>query len=535
MNPCCFFFLLLPWSLIELPLLHGQTNFHPDLLIFGTKSFYTFTLNLTIFLLVVKTTALTMNVAGVIKDGLLIAFSWSIIHDTITPVNLFLYLRRHLPRRFLLQQRASWPLLPPHPSASRVSLFFMVLILSVWIRQATGCTGCGGCSGSSRLSPGRLMLARSCRALEPTKRDDSAVHTAAAVEASDTAVGEEDIVDYEKLGKELEITSPLEIIDRALEMFGNEIAITFRLFSSLEAFRQKIVTDMGVFWNNGAEDVALIEYAKLIGWPFRAFNLDTGRLNPETYRFFDTVEKHYGINIEHMFPDVGEVHALIRSKGLFSFFEDGHQECCQMRKVRPLRRMLKGLRTWITGQRKDHSPGTRANIPVRIHSLVDNQKLRLKQQIEYYFRYLNIYKMDDQGWVPVSLIATFNMVKRVTTSTAVILNALRDSTELEIQAEKIRRREDWMRWLLPSMENPNGHGSTPHLTLNHDDSVIHPMQTLGLEESSSQATMSRTQTEVALDRGSTSCSCNSQQGRDPAQLEELCRSGSDHEIGNDKS
>ncbi|KAG6479743.1 hypothetical protein ZIOFF_063215 [Zingiber officinale] len=88
-------------------------------------------------------------------------------------------------------------------------------------------------------------------------------------------------------------------------------------------------------------------------------------------------------------------------------------------------------------------------------------------------------KMDDQGWVLVSLIATFNMVKRVTMSIAVILNALRDSTELEIQ-----------------------------LTLNHDDSVIHPMQTLGLEEYSSQATMSCTQTEVALDRGSASCSCN---------------------------
>ncbi|KAG6508852.1 hypothetical protein ZIOFF_034234 [Zingiber officinale] len=140
-------------------------------------------------------------------------------------------------------------------------------------------------------------------------------------------------------------------------------------------------------------------------------------------------------------------------------------------------------------------------------------------------------KMDDQGWVPVSLIATFNMVKRVTTSIAMILNALRDSTELEIQ--KIRRREDWMRWLLPSMENPNGHGSTPHLTLNHDDSVIHPMQTLGLEGYSSQATMSCTQTEVALDRGSASCSCNNQQGRDPAQLEELYHSGSNHEIGSD--
>ncbi|XP_042469959.1 uncharacterized HTH La-type RNA-binding protein C1527.03-like isoform X1 [Zingiber officinale] len=46
-------------------------------------------------------------------------------------------------------------------------------------------------------------------------------------------------------------------------------------------------------------------------------------------------------------------------------------------------------------------------------------------------------KMDDQGWAPVSLIATFNMVKRVTTSTAVILNALRDLIELEIQQRKL--------------------------------------------------------------------------------------------------
>ena len=65
-----------------------------------------------------------------------------------------------------------------------------------------------------------------------------------------------------------------------------------------------------------------------------------------------------------MFPDAVEVQALVRSKGLFSFYEDGHQECCRVRKVRPLRRALKGLRAWITGQRKDQSPGTRSEIPV---------------------------------------------------------------------------------------------------------------------------------------------------------------------------
>ncbi|KAF3531201.1 hypothetical protein DY000_02037755 [Brassica cretica] len=151
-----------------------------------------------------------------------------------------------------------------------------------------------------------------------------------------------EVEDFEELAKSLETASPLEIMDKALDKFGNDIAIAF----------------------SGAEDVALIEYAHLTGRPFRVFSLDTGRLNPETYRLFDTVEKHYGIRIEYMFPDAVEVQALVRNKGLFSFYEDGHQECCRIRKVRPLRRALKGLRAWITGQRKDQSPGTRSEIPV---------------------------------------------------------------------------------------------------------------------------------------------------------------------------
>ncbi|TKY54001.1 5'-adenylylsulfate reductase 3 [Spatholobus suberectus] len=163
------------------------------------------------------------------------------------------------------------------------------------------------------------------------------VPLAATIVASETK--EEDV---EQIASDLENASPLEIMDRALEKFGNDIAIAF----------------------SGAEDVALIEYARLTGRPFRVFSLDTGRLNPETYQFFDAVEKHYGIRIEYMFPDAVEVQALVRSKGLFSFYEDSHQECCRVRKVRPLRRALKGLRAWITGQRKDQSPGTRSEIPV---------------------------------------------------------------------------------------------------------------------------------------------------------------------------
>ncbi|KAF8409580.1 hypothetical protein HHK36_005657 [Tetracentron sinense] len=175
-----------------------------------------------------------------------------------------------------------------------------------------------------------------------SKRSDSIVPLAATMVVPELVEKVVETEDFEKLAKDLENASPLEIMDKALEKFGNDIAIAF----------------------SGAEDVALIEYARLTGRPFRVFSLDTGRLNPETYRYFDEVEKHYGVRIEYMFPDAVEVQGLVRNKGLFSFYEDGHQECCRVRKVRPLRRALKGLRAWITGQRKDQSPGTRAEIPV---------------------------------------------------------------------------------------------------------------------------------------------------------------------------
>jgi drug/metabolite transporter (DMT)-like permease len=89
--PCCLAFLSIPWIFVEYPVLKESSSFHFDFVIFGTNSLCAFALNLAVFLLVGKTSALTMNVAGVVKDWLLIAFSWSVIKDTVTPINLFGY------------------------------------------------------------------------------------------------------------------------------------------------------------------------------------------------------------------------------------------------------------------------------------------------------------------------------------------------------------------------------------------------------------------------------------------------------------
>lgn len=135
--------------------------------------------------------------------------------------------------------------------------------------------------------------------------------------------------------------TPQTILAHALQQFDN-IAISF----------------------SGAEDVVLVDMAHKIRPDVQIFSLDTGRLHPQTYRFIETVRTHYGVTIELLSPDAQAVQTLVREKGLFSFYQDDHKECCGVRKIAPLRHKLQTLDAWITGQRKDQSPNTRAEIPV---------------------------------------------------------------------------------------------------------------------------------------------------------------------------
>jgi phosphoadenosine phosphosulfate reductase len=149
------------------------------------------------------------------------------------------------------------------------------------------------------------------------------------------------INDIASLETELAKQSPQMILRSALNQFDN-IAISF----------------------SGAEDVVLIDMAHKIKKDVRVFTLDTGRLHAQTYQLIDRVRQHYGIQIEVVFPDPVQVEALVNEKGLFSFYQDGHKECCGVRKVKPLLRKLSMLESWITGQRKDQNPSTRNNVPV---------------------------------------------------------------------------------------------------------------------------------------------------------------------------
>ncbi|HXG35888.1 MAG TPA: phosphoadenylyl-sulfate reductase, partial [Dehalococcoidia bacterium] len=112
----------------------------------------------------------------------------------------------------------------------------------------------------------------------------------------------------------------------------------------------------------GAEDVVVIDMISRVAPGLRVFTLDTGRLHDETYAVMQEVRDRYGISIETVFPEREAVEKLVLEKGFYSFREsiENRKECCYIRKVQPLQRVLKGLQAWMTGLRREQAV-TRAN------------------------------------------------------------------------------------------------------------------------------------------------------------------------------
>lgn len=113
----------------------------------------------------------------------------------------------------------------------------------------------------------------------------------------------------------------------------------------------------------GAEDAVITDMMVKINPEFRFVTLDTGRLPQETYDAMDAARKRYGMRLEVLFPDPGEVSEMVNSRGLNLFYDSAENRmlCCQVRKTRPFDRFVSGLDGWITGLRRRQA-GTRSQV-----------------------------------------------------------------------------------------------------------------------------------------------------------------------------
>lgn len=125
----------------------------------------------------------------------------------------------------------------------------------------------------------------------------------------------------------------------------------------LERYAQKIILACSF----GAEDVVLVDMVHRINPAVPLFYLDTEFLFPETYATRDQMIERYGL----IPAQVIQVKSLLTPQQQAESYGDAlwtrdPDQCCRLRKVEPLTRILRGYDAWITGIRRDQAP-SRAN------------------------------------------------------------------------------------------------------------------------------------------------------------------------------
>uniref|UniRef100_A0A7C9AIG9 Sugar phosphate transporter domain-containing protein n=1 Tax=Opuntia streptacantha TaxID=393608 RepID=A0A7C9AIG9_OPUST len=91
-SPCSALCLLIPWIFLEKPKIDANASWNFPVLVLMLNSLCTFALNLSVFLVISHTSALTIRVAGVVKDWVVVLLSALLFADTkLTGINLLGY------------------------------------------------------------------------------------------------------------------------------------------------------------------------------------------------------------------------------------------------------------------------------------------------------------------------------------------------------------------------------------------------------------------------------------------------------------
>ena len=107
------------------------------------------------------------------------------------------------------------------------------------------------------------------------------------------------------------------------------------------------------------EDMALADLIAHEDLPIGIFVLDTGRLHGDTLELLQRMEQRYGLEVQVYRPCAQAVADYVARFGRDGFYRSAElrKQCCEVRKVEPLRRALAGKGAWITGLRRGQSAG----------------------------------------------------------------------------------------------------------------------------------------------------------------------------------
>lgn len=107
----------------------------------------------------------------------------------------------------------------------------------------------------------------------------------------------------------------------------------------------------------GAEGQLLTYWVSIHKLKTEIFTIDTGRLFQESYDLLEQTNKHLTSNIKVYYPEAKEVTSMVSEKGPNSFYHSvtNRMECCEIRKIHPLKKALSDASVWVTGVRAEQS------------------------------------------------------------------------------------------------------------------------------------------------------------------------------------
>jgi phosphoadenosine phosphosulfate reductase len=105
------------------------------------------------------------------------------------------------------------------------------------------------------------------------------------------------------------------------------------------------------------EDMVLTDAILRGGNAIDIFTLDTGRLHRDTLALIDAIRERYGRDIAVYRPRPEAVTQYVIVHGRDAFYQgvELRKQCCEIRKVEPLKRALAGRNAWLTGMRREQS------------------------------------------------------------------------------------------------------------------------------------------------------------------------------------
>lgn len=111
----------------------------------------------------------------------------------------------------------------------------------------------------------------------------------------------------------------------------------------------------------GYEDVVLVDMALKVDPELDIFYLDTGLHFQETYEVRDRLAEKYQKEFIRVSPELTLEEQAEKYGG--ELWKRNPDLCCKLRKVEPLKKVLKNYQGWITGIRREQAP-TRAHTQV---------------------------------------------------------------------------------------------------------------------------------------------------------------------------